>query len=138
MINAIYPQMLKSDKSNRNVQTDMMPKAQSLDPRVRKAMETYVEQFKKKQASIEFRRDMKHNEQAANAINEHNRITGLLSNHILREQAPHGYVRSWNPFENKRRQAQYEREVQAFQRRQADRGRMEMRLDELKDFLNLD
>ena len=117
MINAIYPQMLRNGKPNNKVQTDMMPKAQTLDPRVKKAMETYVEQFKKKQASLEFRRDLKHNEQASNAINEHNRITGLLSNHILREHAPHGYVRSWNPLENRRRQQQYEREAEAFQRR---------------------
>ena len=59
-------------------------------------LEHYVEDYKKKEANLEFRRDMMQKENTANIINEANRIRSLLHNHTVRRDAPQGVLRTSN------------------------------------------
>ena len=73
-----------------------LPKAITLHPKVKHILEHYVDDYKKKQANLEFRRDMKQREYTANIINETDRIRALLHNHTVRRDAPQGVLRSLN------------------------------------------
>ena len=73
-----------------------LPKAITLHPQVKHILKTYVQDYKKREANLEFRRDMMQKEKTANIINEANRIRALLHNHTVRRDEPQGVLRTLN------------------------------------------
>ena len=100
MNNAQYPQMIGHMKlpqtSKKTHEMGPLPKAIRLHPKVKHILEHYVEDNKKKEANLEFRRDMMQKEKTANIVNEANRIRSLLHNHTVRRDAPQGVLRTLN------------------------------------------
>ena len=99
MNNAQYPQMIghvKLPKPKTSSETGPLTKAIRLHPKIKHILEHYVEDYKKKEANLEFRRDMMQIEKTANIINEANRIRSLLHNHTVRQDAPQGVLRTLN------------------------------------------
>jgi len=99
MNNAQYPQMLsrkKLPKQSKKADMDHFPKAITLHPKARHILETYSQDYKKKQASLEFRHDMMQRDRAASISREIDRLKGILHNHTVRQDAPQGVLNNLN------------------------------------------
>ena len=98
MNNAQYPQMLSRKKLPKAKKGDVarLPDAITLHPKARHMLENYVQDYKKKEANLEFRRDMMQNKQSANISRELDRLRGILHNHIVRQDAPQGVLNNLN------------------------------------------
>ena len=94
MNNAQYPQMLSRKKLPKAKKGDMdhFPKAITLHPKAKYILENYSQDFKRKQANLEFRRDMMQKDRAASISREIDRLRGILHNHIVRQDAPQGVL----------------------------------------------
>ena len=94
MNNAQYPQMLSRKKLPKAKKGDMehFPKAITLHPKARHILENCVQDYKKKEANLEFRRDMMQKEKSANICRELDRLRGILHNHSVRQDAPQGVL----------------------------------------------
>ena len=73
-----------------------LPDAITLHPKARHILENYVQDYKKKEANLEFRRDMMQKEKSANISRELERLRGILHNHIVRQDAPQGVLNNLN------------------------------------------
>ena len=86
MKNAQYPQMLSRKKLPKAKKGDMehFPKAITLHPKAKHILETYSQDYKKKQANLEFRHDMMQRDRAASISREIDRLKGTAQSHRQR------------------------------------------------------
>jgi hypothetical protein len=98
MNNAQYPQMLSRKKLPKAKKGDAarLPDAITLHPKARHILENYVQDYKKKEANLEFRRDMMQKDKSANISRELDRLRGILHNHIVRQDALQGVLNNLN------------------------------------------
>jgi hypothetical protein len=92
MNNAQFPQMLSRKKLPKAKKGDMehFPKAITLHPKAKHILENHSQDYKKKQANLEFRHDMMQRDRAASRSREIDRLKGILHNHTVRQDAPQG------------------------------------------------